>query len=131
MPRGIDDINFYLLVRFGVPDRNGRVLGQDRNAAFTLQVIGIHHSFHHLLVFAENTGLFKQPVDQGSFAMVNMGDNCNITKISSFAQHRQHPNIYTYNDPGPTGRGQKFPRHHRKPLNAVNTTNKFIRERAL
>ncbi len=44
----------------------------------------IHHAHGHLLVLAEGMCLAQQPVDQGGFAMVDVGDDGDISKVGSF-----------------------------------------------
>ena len=49
----INDIDLDGLIGFRVNQGNGRIFGKDRNPAFTLEVIGIHHTFSDLLILAE------------------------------------------------------------------------------
>ncbi len=58
-----------------------RVLGQDRDAAFTFQVVGVHDLVDDLFVFAENTALPQHDIDQGGLAVVNVGDDGDIAQI--------------------------------------------------
>ena len=41
----------------------------------------VHRAFDHALVVAERAGLLQQPVDQGGFAMVDVGDDGDIAQI--------------------------------------------------
>ena len=50
-------------------------LGENGDAAFALQVVGIHRALRHPLVLAEGAGLLQQPVDQSGLAMVDVGDD--------------------------------------------------------
>ena len=71
--RGINNINFYtVIIRCGI-------LCQNRDTAFTLDITGVHDTFCHLLIFAERTGLLQHLVYQGSFAVVNVRNNGNIS----------------------------------------------------
>ena len=58
--------------------------GQDGDAAFFFQVVGVHHPVGHLLVVAESAGLAKHGVDQRGLAVVDMGDDGDVTKIHDF-----------------------------------------------
>ena len=71
MPWGIDDIDAVVL------PGDGRVLGQNRDAAFLLKHVRIHHSFSDMTRI-DRTGLRQEPVHQGSFAMVDMGDDRDV-----------------------------------------------------
>ena len=54
---------------------NGGVLGEDRNALFSLQVHRVQHPFLDGLADAERPRLPKHRVDQGGLAMVDVGDD--------------------------------------------------------
>ena len=60
-----------------VPD--GRVLGKNSYAALALQVIAVHYTGLHHLILTECTALLKNAVHQCGLAMVDMGNNTNIT----------------------------------------------------
>ena len=72
MARGVDDVDFDALILAGA------VFGQDGDAALTLDIAGVHDTLGDLLVSAESTGLLQHLVDQGGFAVVNVGDDCHI-----------------------------------------------------
>ena len=57
---------------------DGRVLGQDGDAALPLQFIRIHHPIGHLLIGAECAGLPQHGVYKGCLAVVNMGNDGDI-----------------------------------------------------
>ena len=57
---------------------DGRVLGQDGDAALALQLVRVHHAVGHLLVGAEGAGLAQHGVNQRGLAMVDMGDDGDI-----------------------------------------------------
>ena len=61
------------------PDDRSR-LGEDGDAALTLQIIGVHHPLFGLFILAEGAGLFQQAVDQRGLAVVNVGDDRDIAK---------------------------------------------------
>jgi len=73
MPRGIDDVHAVSLVH------HARVLGEDGNAAFAFEVVGVHHSVHDFFTFMEGSALFEELVHQGRFTVVNVGDDGNVS----------------------------------------------------
>ena len=62
------------------PDHRG-ALGQDGDAALALQDVAVHRPLGHHLMVAERAGLAEQLVDQGGFAMVNMGDDRDVANL--------------------------------------------------
>ena len=72
--RGVDDVD----VRAGIVD--GRVLREDRDAAFALDVVRVHHAFGDVLVRGEGAGLVQQLVDQCRLAVVDVGDDRDIAR---------------------------------------------------
>ena len=56
-----------------VVDRS--VLGQDRDAALSLQRIRVHNQRAHLLVGLKNLALHQHRVDQGRLAVVDVGND--------------------------------------------------------
>src|SRR5262249_43703925 len=56
-------------------------LGENGDAALTLQLVAVHGLRLHLLVGAEGTGLLQQRVDQRRLAMVDVGDDRDIADI--------------------------------------------------
>ena len=72
---GVDDVDL------GVAVMHGGVLGQDGDAALALQVVGVHHAVGDLLVGTQDVALLEHLVDQGRLAVVDVGDNSNITDI--------------------------------------------------
>ena len=75
MAGGIDDVDFRVVIV------HGGVLGQDGNAALALQIVGVHHAVCNLLVLAENAALLEHFVYQGGLAVVNVGNNGNISQF--------------------------------------------------
>ncbi|MNL09801.1 hypothetical protein D3C87_1305750 [compost metagenome] len=73
MARSVHDID----VRAVVFDST--VLREDRDPAFLFQVVRVHHALNHLLVFAEGTCLAQELVDQGGLAMIDVGDDGDVT----------------------------------------------------
>ena len=56
-----------------------RVLGKNGDAALALDVVAVHRPFLGGLIVAVNTGLFEQFVNKGRLAVVNVGDNGDVT----------------------------------------------------
>src|SRR5690606_18575799 len=75
--RGVDDVDVRALVF------NGTVLGQNRNAALFFEVIRVHDPFRNRLIFAEGAGLTQQLVDQGSFTVIDVGNNGDVAQGAS------------------------------------------------
>ncbi len=73
---GVDQVDLDALPR----DR-GR-LGQDGDAPFALLVVGVHHPVDHRLVGSEGTGGAQQRVDECGLAVVDVGDQGNVAKLS-------------------------------------------------
>ena len=55
------------------------VLGEDRDAALALEVAGVHDAVHDGLIFAVDAALLEHLVDQGGLAVVNVGDDGDIS----------------------------------------------------
>ena len=72
--RGVNDID---LDPFPV---DGAVLGGNGDAAFAFQIHFVHHAVVNLLVGAEHAALLEQTVHEGGLAVVNVGDNGDVTK---------------------------------------------------
>ena len=53
-----------------------------RAAPLALKIIGIHESFTFIFTALQGTCLGQQLVYKGSLAMVNVGNNCNVTQFS-------------------------------------------------
>ena len=68
-------------VDFRVAVANGGVFGQDGNAALPLQVVGVHDPVYGLLILPIYTALLEHFVHQGGLAVVNMGNNGNISQF--------------------------------------------------
>ena len=91
--RGIYDIDFHRLAGNGVRNGNGGVLGQNGDAAFTLEVIRVHYALGHLLIVTKGVRLAQETIHQRGFAVVNVGYDGNVAKIGSFFQHSSAFNI--------------------------------------
>ena len=86
MARGIDDVDFDALVGAGA------VLGQNGDAALTLDVAAVHDALGHDLIVAERTALTQHGVHQGGLAVVNVSDNGNVAQIVT--NHKIQPLYY-------------------------------------
>ena len=70
--RSIDNVDLYVVVK------DGRVLGQDGDAALALQFVGVHDAFDMVLVGAESAALLQHGVNQRGFAVVDVRDDGDI-----------------------------------------------------
>src|SRR5699024_12813311 len=61
---------------------NRSMLGQNGDAALALLVVGVHDAVRVVAVFTECAGLLQHAVDEGGFAVVNVGDDGYITELS-------------------------------------------------
>ena len=68
----VDDID----VRAFVIDR--AVFCEDRDAAFALEVVAVHHALGELLVLAKRARLLQQLVDQRGLAVINVRDDRDV-----------------------------------------------------
>jgi hypothetical protein len=62
-------------------------LGEDRDAALTFQVVGIHDALHVLLMRAEDAALVEHGVHEGGLAMVHMGDDGDVANAGVAGFH--------------------------------------------
>ena len=87
--RRIDDVDAGV-----VPLDRGR-LGQDRDAALALQIVGVHRALGDFLVLAERAGLLQKAVDQRGFAMVDVRDDRDVAEFHlDFQIQRALPSRY-------------------------------------
>jgi len=75
MPRRIDDIDFDPFIEHGC------IFGHNSNPFFTLEGITVHYQITNYLVIPEHLALLEHSVYQGSFPMVYMGDNSDISYV--------------------------------------------------
>ena len=73
--RGVDNVDL------GVAVADGGVFGEDRDAALTLEVIGVHDAVDNLLVFAVHAALLEHFVDEGGLAVVDVGDDGDVSQF--------------------------------------------------
>ncbi len=74
---GVDDVELHPVVV------DGGVLGEDRDALLALEVHRVHHPLGHVLALAEGAGLPEHRVDQRRLAVVDVGDDCDISQVVS------------------------------------------------
>ena len=82
MTRGIYHINFYIFIS------NGCVFTEDGDATFFFKVVAIHYKFAGFLIVAENFSGVQDFVNQGSFTMVNVCNDCNVADFHKGAKVR-------------------------------------------
>ena len=58
-----------------------RVLGEDRDALFTLQIVGVHRAFIDVRVFAEGARLTQHGVDEGGLTVVDVSDDSDVAEV--------------------------------------------------
>ncbi len=68
-----------------VTDRG--VLGEDGDAALTLQVVRVHDPLVHLLVGANDARLLEEGVDEGGLAMVDVRDDGDVADVVAKLLH--------------------------------------------
>ena len=71
--RRVDDVDQDVVVV------DGGVLGEDRDAAFALEVGVVHHPLGHPLVGAEEPALVEHGVDERGLAVVDVGDDGDVS----------------------------------------------------
>ena len=87
MPRGVDDVDGVFFAILRVDPFNGQIFGLNGNPFFPLEIHRVHRALLHFLVFTVGAALLKQAVHEGSFAVINVGDNSDITDV--FGVHRK------------------------------------------
>ncbi len=75
VPRRIDDVDLDAAID------DGGVLGEDGDAALALQLVGVHDQLADLLVLAEDLALLEQTVHQSGLAVVDVGDDGDVTNV--------------------------------------------------
>ncbi len=80
--RGVDDVDLHALVL------DGDIFSQNGDAALALLVVGVENTIFYLLVCPEGIGCAQQLVHQRGLAMVDVGDNGNVSQV--LLQHRTH-----------------------------------------
>ena len=73
--RRIDDVDAHVL-----PNDRSR-LGENGDAALALEVVRIHDPLGDALIVAERARLLQKPVDERRLAVVDVGDDRDVTKL--------------------------------------------------
>jgi len=79
MSWGVDNINLDATII------DSSIFSQNSDAALALLIVRVHDQLAHLLIFAEDVTLFEQAIDQGSFAVIDVSNDGDITDIISCA----------------------------------------------
>lgn len=69
----IDDVDLYTM------KEDGCVLRENGDATLALQFVGVHDTFHNSFIRAKGSALLEHGIDERGLAMVNVGNNGNIT----------------------------------------------------
>jgi hypothetical protein len=69
---GVDDIDFDALV----PDAGD--LGEDRDAALALELVGVHDALGVFFIFAPDAALSEHGIDEGGLAVVDVRDDGDV-----------------------------------------------------
>ncbi len=72
---GVHDVDVVALVL------EGGVLGADGDALFAFEVHRVHHALVRLLVGAEGAGLAQQAIDERGLAMIDVGDDGDVSDL--------------------------------------------------
>jgi hypothetical protein len=72
--RRIDDVDVNTFIV------DGAVLRENGDSALFFEIVGIHYPLGNGLVGGECAGLTEQLVDQGGLAVVNVGDNGDVSE---------------------------------------------------
>ena len=59
------------------------VLRENRDAALALEIVRVHHAIGHGLVVTEDAGLTQHGVDQSGLAVIDVGDDGDVSKLLS------------------------------------------------
>ena len=73
--RRVDDVDL------GVVVANRDVLREDGDSALPLLVVGVENTLRDLLVLSEYVGGLQEPVDQRGLAVVDVGDDGDVTNV--------------------------------------------------
>jgi hypothetical protein len=71
----VDDVDLHSLVR------QGDVLGEDRDPPFAFKIVRIENALPLQLRFAEQPALPQQGIDQRGLAVVNVGDDGDVSDV--------------------------------------------------
>ena len=75
MPGSVNDVDFYAVIVYG------SVFGQNGDAAFPFQVVGVHDPGDELLVRPERPGLAEHVIHKRRLPVVDVRDNGNVPDV--------------------------------------------------
>jgi hypothetical protein len=55
------------------------ILRENRDAAFTLELVAVHGAFGDALVVSERTALMEQRIDERGLPVIDVGDDGDVT----------------------------------------------------
>src|SRR3972149_5228429 len=87
MAWGIYDVDLYPLIS------DSRILGQNGNALFPLQLITVEDEVANLLVLAKDMALLEHGIHQGGLAMVNVSNDSNVSYVLCHVSERCHKKL--------------------------------------
>ena len=73
--RGVHDVDF------GVMKKQRGVFGENGDAPFAFQIVGIHDAFHQRLVGAKNSALPQHGIHEGGLPVVYVRDDGDVANI--------------------------------------------------
>ena len=85
---GIHDVDLHVLVV------DGRVLGQDGDAALLFQIVAVHDAVGDLLVLTENAALLEHFVDQRGLAVVDVRNDGDVADVLTSHFQGERPSFY-------------------------------------
>ena len=85
--RGVDDVNGVFFAILWIDPFNRQIFGLNCNPFFAFEIHRVHRALLHFLVFTVGAALLKQAVHESSLAVINVGDDGDITDV--FGVHRK------------------------------------------
>ena len=104
---GVDDVDRHPArdagLDGGLPGvAHGGVLREDRDALLALEVAAVHRPVGDVVVLAERPGLPQHLVDQGGLAVVDVGDDGDVTEVDAVGDRHKNQSL-RYCAPVPIG----------------------------
>jgi len=78
---GVDDIDFDPLIR------DGNVFGENGDASFSFEIVGVENLLSCQLCITELPALAEHAIDECSFAVIDVSDDGNVSEIISGFKH--------------------------------------------
>ncbi len=63
-----------------VAPEDARALGENGDATLAFEIVAVESPLHHHLVGAEHPGLTQHLIDEGGLAVIDMGDDGDVTE---------------------------------------------------